>query len=294
MNGIAKAPHPLMGGNPPTWARGWGQDRYGVFVDLRIETIKQRMRWIPPGKFLMGSPESEVGRFEQEGPRHEVELIEGFWLADTPCTQELWQAVMGGSENPSYFRSPRRPVEQVSWDDCQKFLHAFNSRQPGLDLRLPTEAQWERACRAETDGATWLGDFEVLGTNAPILDGIAWYGGNSGHEFDLDDGEDSSHWKEKQHPHDRAGTREVKLKNPNPWGLYDMLGNVWEWSSDFWADRYLEGPRSDPAGPAGGAGRVLRGGSWGADARRVRAACRLWFRPVGRDRSLGFRLSRGP
>ncbi len=83
-------PHPLVGGNPPSWARGWGQDRYGVFADFRVGTVQQRMRWIPPGTFLMGSPESEAGRKSWEGPRHRVTLTEGFWLADTPCTQELW------------------------------------------------------------------------------------------------------------------------------------------------------------------------------------------------------------
>ena len=240
----------------------------------------------------MGSPESEAGRFDDEGPRHLVELSEGFWLADTPCTQELWQEVTG--ENPSRFRSPRRPVEQVSWDDCQRFLATLSSRQPGLELRLPTEAQWERACRAGTSTATWLGDLEILGANnAPLLDEIAWYGGNSGVDFDLDDGEDSSGWEEKQYPHTLAGTREVKRKRPNPWGLYDMLGNVWEWCSDDWADRYPEGPRVDPEGPEEGAERVIRGGSWNDHARGVRAAYRYWSHPGVRIHYLGFRLSRG-
>jgi formylglycine-generating enzyme required for sulfatase activity len=292
MTAATPAIHPLADGNPPGWARGWGQDRYGVFVELRIGALVQRIRWIPPGKFLMGSPEAEVGREEWEGPRHEVEISEGFWLADTPCTQALWEEVMG--DNPSRFRSPRRPVEQVSWEDCRRFFETVNAREPGLELRLPTEAQWERACRARTDAATWLGDLEILGANnAPLLDEIAWYGGNSGLDFDLDDGEDSSDWPEKQVPHATAGTREVKLKRPNPWGLYDMLGNVWEWCSDYWADRYPEEPASDPVGPSEGALRVVRGGSWYAPARDVRAACRGWYPPGVRDRSLGFRLSRG-
>ncbi len=282
----------LITGNPPAWASGWGQDRHGVFVDFRVGTVRQRMRWIPSGTFLMGSPESEAGRYEREGPRHQVELTEGYWLADTPCTQALWQEVTG--ENPSRFQSPRRPVELVSWEDCQSFLETLNARRPGLEPRLPTEAQWERACRAGTDTATWLGDLEILGhRNAPLLDEIAWYGGNSGVDFDLDEGFDSSGWRQKQYAHKLAGTREVKLKRPNPWGLHDMLGNVWEWCSDSWADRYPQGPRSDPTGPEEGARRVFRGGSWLAVARDVRAACRAWLPPGIRRRDLGFRLSRG-
>lgn len=285
------ATHPLVFGDAPPWARGWGQDRHGVFVEIRAGEVVQRMRWIAPGTFLMGSPESEAGRYEWEGPRHEVELTEGFWLADTPCTQELWQEVMG--QNPSRFKSLRRPVEQVSFNDCQKFLETLNARQPDLELRLPTEAQWEYACRAGTETATWEGDAEILGVrNAPLLDEIAWYAGNSGVGFDLAEGEVSLAWSERQHPHERAGSREVKLKRPNPWGLYDMLGNVWEWCSDYW-DHYSGRSRTDPTGPEKGAERVIRGGSWRVLARHVRAAYRYWGQPGGSTDYLGFRLSRG-
>ncbi len=194
--------------------------------------------------------------------------------------------------NPSRFKSVLRPVEQVSWEDCQNFLETVNKRQLGLELRLPTEAQWERACRVGTDTATWLSDLEILGeSNAPLLDEIAWYGGNCGVDFDLEDGVDSSNWKEKQYPHTLAGTRKVKLKKPNPWGLFDMLGNVWEWCSDVWGFRYPEGARTDPTGPAEGAERVIRGGSWSIYARRVRAAYRLGYHSGGHEHGLGFRVS---
>jgi formylglycine-generating enzyme required for sulfatase activity len=290
--------HPLAAGFAPPWAWGWGEDRYGVFAEIQIGEVVQRMRWILPGTFRMGSPESEAGRFDWEGPRHRVQLTEGFWLADTPCTQELWEEVMGEGENPSRFRSPKRPVERVSWEDCQRFLDAVEARQPGLGLRLPTEAQWEYACRAGTETATWEGDLEILGANnASLLDEIAWYGGNSGVDFDLaeEEAHDSSDWPEKQHPHTRAGTREVGQKRPNPWGLYDMLGNVWEWCSDRWefVEGYKGKDRVDPEGDHGPY-RVFRGGSWSVHARLVRAAYRRGFEPGDRYDDLGFRLSRGP
>ena len=286
--------HPLANVHAPEWAWGWGQDGHGVFVDIEIARVIQRMRWIYPGTFLMGSPDSEKERADWEWPRHRVTLTQGYWLADTPCTQELWEAVMG--QNPSRFPSPQRPVEQVSWEDCQRFFEYVDASRSDLRLGLPTEAQWERACRAETEGATWLGDLEVRGhRDAPLLDSIAWYGGNSGVDFDLPDGYDSSDWKGKQYPHEKAGTRQVKLKKPNPWGLYDMLGNVYEWCGDGWESGkvYEGGERVDPV-ISGGPFRVYRGGSWGSYARRVRAAYRLGGVPGYRHRSLGFRLSRGP
>lgn len=286
--------HPLSKARAPAWAWGWGQDRYGVFVEVEIAGVMQQMRWIYPGTFLMGSPESEEERADWEGPQHRVTLTHGFWLADTPCTQELWEAVMG--ENPSRFQSPKRPVEQVSWEDCHRFFERVGELRRDLQLALPSEAQWERACRADTASATWLGDFEIRGQrDAPLLDDIAWYGGNSGVDFDLPEGYDSSGWKDRQYPHKKAGTREVKLKQPNPWGLYDMLGNVFEWCADGWesGERNDGSDRIDPV-LSGGSLRVCRGGSWASLARDVRAAYRYGFDPGHRHLHLGFRLSRGP
>ena len=284
----------LLGlGVPPAWADRWGQDRYGVFASFVVDGVAQRMRWIRAGGFVMGSPADEPGRWENEGPQHRVTLTKGFWMADAPCTQALWQVVMG--DNPSEFKSPRRPVEQVSWNDVQEFLDRLNRQRSGLNVGLPTEAQWEYACRAGTTTATYSGPIEILGENhAPILDEIAWYGGNSGVRWDLDpeQGYDSSKWIEKQHSHSRAGTREVGLKRPNPWGLHDMLGNVWEWCTDYWGD-YVGEDAVDPPGPPSGARRVSRGGSWLRDARAVRAAFRGAYGPGFRNVSLGFRLVRG-
>ena len=267
--------HPLVDGNPPDWASEWGHDRFGVYVALSVNDVTQRLRWIPPGPLLMGSPAGETGRFEWEGPQHEVLIAEGYWLFDTPCTQALWEAVTG--ENPSRFRSPTRPVEQVSYEDVQNFLQKLNARVEGLDLCLPSEAQWEYACRAGTTTATWAGDLTILGeNNAPLLDKIAWYGGNSGVGFELENGEDSSGWPGKQHEHTRAGTRPVGQKAANPLGLHDMLGNVWEWCADHWHESYSGAPTDGSAwiDRAGAAFRVVRGGSWIIVARPVRAAYR--------------------
>ncbi|MCB1826455.1 MAG: formylglycine-generating enzyme family protein [Candidatus Competibacteraceae bacterium] len=290
---IDTAWHPLAAGRPPRWASGWGQDRWGVFVEFTLQDVTQRLRWMPPGRFWMGSPKEEQGRWEDEGPRHQVTLTEGFWLFDTPCTQALWEAVM--EKNPSRFQGPTRPVENVSWNDVQDFLARINARIPGLDLALPSEAQWEYACRAGTETAIYTGGLEILGErNAPALDSIAWYGGNSGVDFELDNGQDSSDWEEKQYPHTKAGTRPVKLKRANPWGLYDMLGNVWEWCQDHWHGDYQGAPDDDSAWLSSdtSALRVLRGGSWSYLARGVRAASRSRVLPVYRFDYLGFRCLR--
>lgn len=273
------------------WAVAAGRDPFGLWAEAEVEGIPLRFRWIPPGRFWMGSPENEAGRDADEGPQHEVTLTQGYWLADAPCTQALWQAVMG--ENPSRFQSPDRPVEQVSWDDCQEFVQRLNRALPGLSARLPSEAEWEHACRAGTQTATWLGDLEILGeNNAPRLDPIAWYGGNSGQDYELEEGYDSSDWPNKQYAHSKAGTHPVRSKAPNPMGLFDVLGNVYEWCMD-WYTPYSEEAITNPVLPSNGSHRVLRGGSWFGYARGVRAAYRNHRAPGLRDAYLGFRLARG-
>ena len=279
------------------WASGMGRDCFGLWADFVYSDVRQRMRFCPPGQFQIGSPEDEAGRDDDEGTQTEITFSEGFWLFDTPVTQVLYDAVMG--ENPSRFISPTRPVEQVDWWQAWKFIDTLSAQVAGLELRLPSEAEWEYACRAGTPEATYAGPMEILGANnAPILDSIAWYGGNSGIDFDLDEGRDSSGWPEKQHEHSKAGTRPVKLKRANPWGLHDMIGNVWEWCEDEWHDSH-EGASFDglPRPPSqhddGGSGRVLRGGSWGHGARGCRAAFRYGYAPGDRYNDLGFRPARG-
>jgi formylglycine-generating enzyme required for sulfatase activity len=283
----------------PVWAKRIGTDEYGTYADLAIPTgkgrfVPQRMRLIEPGTFMMSSPAYEPSRLPSEGPVHEVKIERGFWLFDSPCTQSLWRAVMG--KNPSYFKSAQRPVESVSFVGVATFLSAVNDRVNDLNLILPSEAQWEYACRAGSHDATYAGPMEILGDiNAPVLDAIAWYGGNSGVEYDLKRGHDSTGWLEKQYPHAKAGSRIVKQKLPNRWGLYDMLGNVWEWCADEWHGNYDGAPTDGSAWIAdsdGTADRVVRGGSWHSDARFVRSAYRGRFPPSNRNDSIGFRGAR--
>jgi formylglycine-generating enzyme required for sulfatase activity len=276
----------------------YGTDATGQFADLTAvatptgQRTWQRMRWIFPGTFIMGSPKGEDGRYDDE-VQHQVTITEGFWMFDTPCTQGFWELMTG--RNPSYFSDPQRPVEQVSWNDVQEFTHELNDRISNESwgrFRLPTEAEWEYACRASTSEATYAGDLKIFGdANAPILDPIGWYGGNSGRNYDLEKSSSLERdWlKDRQYPDKFGGTRKVATKTPNPWGLYDMLGNVWEWCED-WYGQYTDDRATDPIGPSTGADRVLRGGSWHSPARRLRSAGRFRVAPGLRDGSLGFRL----
>lgn len=280
------------GGITPSWASDWGNDEFGAWASFTIAGVTQRLRWIEPGKFLMGSSLREFGRRKDERPQHEVTISKGFWLFDTPCTQALWHAVMRGNRNR--FQSPDRPVEQVSWNDAQDFIAQINAMVPGLSLSLPTEAQWEYACRAGTETALYTGPIDIKGErNAPDLDPIAWYGGNCGQGFELADGYDISDWRERQFNDSKGGTHPVGVKVPNGLGLHDMLGNVWEWCAD--SQRNYDGsPRVDPLGPTeDGAVRALRGGSWFNTAGNVRAASRNWKQPYERRDDFGFRCARG-
>lgn len=249
------------------WASAAGRDCFGLWADVRVEDVVQRFRWIPPGRFWMGAPESEVGRYDDEGPRHRVAWTHGSWLADTPVTQALWSAVM--REAPSRFEGPDRPVEQVSWEECGRFSNVLRERVASLAPRLPSEREWEHACRAGTLTATWVGDLDISDGNAPQLDPIAWYSGNS---------------KGETHP--------VSQKQANPFGLFDMLGNVLEWCSDK-STPYDALEARDPEPKNVGWGRVIRGGNWDSQATQVRAAYRAWLVPNGWNGLLGLRLARG-
>jgi uncharacterized protein (TIGR02996 family) len=218
------------------------------------EGVPMTFAWIGPGRFLMGSPAREEGRNANEA-QHRVILSKGSWLAVTPVTQSQWQAIRDG--NPSRFKGKDLPVETVSWDDCQQFCRQLGERA-GKSLRLPTEAEWEYACRAGTSTSFFVG--EVLRGEQ------ANFGGSVGK------------------------TTAVGSFPPNAWGLFDMHGNVWEWCADWYAPFGKEEVQ-DPAGPATGTARVLRGGSWNDQSRHCRAARRNWIAPAYRNGGLGFRIA---
>ena len=262
---------------PAGYVHSWGDDVYGLWMEIAVpgvgpdtRRVIQRFRWIEPGEFLMGSPEEEPERYSPEGPQHRVRLTAGYWLADTACTQALWAGVMGN--NPSRFTGDAEcPVEQVSRDDIQGVLGKLNAMIPGLGASLPTEAQWEYACRA---GARTPFSFGGNITPEQVnYDGNYPYAGGEKGEY-------------------RARTVPVKALPPNGWGLYQMHGNVWEWCADGTRE-YAEGDPTDPEGPAAGE-RAVRGGAWFDGARNVRSAKRLAGTPGLRGDDLGFRLCLRP
>lgn len=205
-----------------------------------VDGIEYAFRWCPPGTFMMGEGKES----------HEVTLTHGFWMLETQVTQKMWKSVMRG--NPSRFPGEQNPVECVSWDDCQEFCRVLSSKISGK-VDLPTEAQWEYACRAGTTG-----DY------AGELGKMAWYDANS------------------------RSTHPVRQKQPNAWGLYDMHGNVREWCSDWYAP-YMNASASDPTGPDLGTSRVVRGGGWQYDEGFCRSAYRHCHASGEVYRDLGFR-----
>jgi len=238
----------------PHFASAAGQDQYGTWCEIEIENVVQRLRWIAPGEFWMGSPASEAERQADEGPRHRVRLTQGYWLADTACTQALWHAVMGS--NPSRFKDdPENPVETVSWDDVQEFLRTLHWLLPNSAPVLPTEAEWEYACRAGTRAPFSFGD--NITPEQVNYDGNRPYpGGKPGL--------------------DREKTIPVTALPANAWGLYQMHGNVLEWCADgkrIYGDRLETDPRG-PEPEGGDAWRVMRGGSWFSEAGKARSAFR--------------------
>ena len=215
-----------------------------------IDREKFVFRWIPPGIFTMGSPEDEEGRNPNER-QYKVKISKGFWMMETEVTQEQWMVVTGefrGSSRPS----PKKPIEDVSWYECNNFCK--KAAAAGLPLELPTEAQWEYACRAGSRGA-FAGSFEDL----------TWHHGNSDGHAQL-----------------------IRTREPNKWGLYDMHGNVAEWVAD-WCGVYPSKPTKDPKGPADGAKKMTRGGSWGSPKHFCRSALRGGLDPNQRTVGLGFR-----
>ncbi|MCY2931807.1 MAG: formylglycine-generating enzyme family protein [Planctomycetota bacterium] len=222
--------------------------------------VTMKLAVIRAGTFTMGSPEDEADRRTDEGPPHAVTISKPFCMGMYEVTQEQYEAVTG--RNPSTFKGKQNPVENVSWDDAVEFCKKL-SQKTGKTVRLPTEAQWEYACRAGSKTAFSYGD----DADYRNLGDYAWNAGNSGGS-----------------PHPVGG------KKPNAWGLYDMHGNVWEWCADWYAESYVNPGALDPQGPGAGTGRVLRGGGWIYHAPRCRSAHRDWGAPDLRDSSDGFRV----
>ncbi|MDP8242571.1 MAG: formylglycine-generating enzyme family protein [Candidatus Hinthialibacter antarcticus] len=239
-----------------------------ITIDLNLPdgAMPLKMELIPAGAFTMGSPSNESGRYSDEGPQHQVTLTNGFYMGKYEVTQAQWSAVMGS--NPSSFSGMNNPVESVSWNDCQQFIEKLNGMNQGT-FRLPTEAEWEYACRAGTTTRFYWGD----DPNNSQINQYAWYDSNSS-----------------------SRTHEVGTKLPNPWELFDMSGNVWEWCQD-WYGSYSSSAQIDPVGPLGpssGSGRVIRGGGWDGGARSCRSALRGQGSPDYRGNRFGFRLLRSP
>ncbi len=232
------------------------------------------MNWINPGTFMMGSPTNELGRYDSE-TQHQVTLTQGYWLGKYEVTQAQYEAVMG--TNPSNWKGADLPVEMVSWYDATNFCAKLTAieraagRLPeGYEYTLPTEAQWEYACRAGTTTALNSGKNLSDKYECPEMDEVGWYWCNSGDK-----------------------THSVGQKQPNAWGLYDMHGNVWEWCLD-WYGEYPASSVTDPTGASTGSNRVIRGGSWYSYAYGCRSARRDNYNPVYFSNYGGFRVVLSP
>ena len=245
------------------------------YYEKLAENIAITMTQIPAGEFQMGSPEKEVGRQSYEGPQHQVKL-RSFFLGQTPVTQDQWQVVAGWpkqqlelKDQPSHLQGPNRPVEQVSWEEAVEFCRRLSVRT-GLEYSLPSEAQWEYACRAGTTTAFSFG--ETLTPELVNYDGYNTYASGPKGVY-------------------RQQTTEVGSFPANGWGLHDTHGNVWEWCLDSWHDFYLCAPKDGSAWMAGGrASKLLRGGSWDDRPAVCRSAYRGGSRPDGRSGRIGFRV----
>jgi formylglycine-generating enzyme len=263
-----------LGDFPPPWASAWGDDPYGLWADLTVNGVTQRMRWIEPSGpegFWMGSSKAERDAIKDKAARdwanssenehRKVIVRDGFWLADTPCTQAFWRAVT--RRNPSNFRygfgASDRPVEQVSWISVMRqFVDRFAETPDwgtGDRVCLPNEKQWEYATRAGAVTAYWWGD---------------------------ESGDLYAHWNRSRHDI----TRPVKSFAPNPYGLFDVHGNVWEWCDDVWRDML-----GSPHVRMDGTLRVVRGGSWIDLPARARAAYRFRWPTDGAQSNRGFRFA---
>ena len=232
--------------------------------DTYTNSLGMEFILIPEGEFMMGAVPQDKNASDDEKPQHKVRITKPFYMGKYPVTQEEWERLMGN--NPSSFikAGKRAPVEKVSWNDCQEFIKKLNQKE-GKTYRLPTEAEWEYSSRGGDSGSSTI---YTYGDDANKLGDYAWYNSNSG-----------------------GTTHPVGQKKPNSLGLYDIMGNVWEWCGDWYDGKYYKNsPSADPKGADKGGSRVLRGGSWGSFARSGRLSDRGISNPDGRDVNCGFRL----
>jgi formylglycine-generating enzyme required for sulfatase activity/tRNA A-37 threonylcarbamoyl transferase component Bud32 len=266
------------------WPAAEGSDPGGRWAELRLGAVGARFRLCPAGTFLMGSPPDEAGR-EAHEVRHQVTIAKPFWMMSTECTQALYQEVAGA--NPSAFAGAQLPVDSVTWDEANAFCAALAKRVPGLTVRLPTEAEWEYACRAGATGAFDDGRApEDQGWCASGALLAAW------RDNPADEAEsDARRVVAKQQGDPVLRTHPVGLLAPNAWGLFDLHGNVQEWCSDAWDGRaaYDELPVTDPE-QTRGALSVARGGAWFLPPQRARSAARAGLVPKTARYDLGFRV----
>lgn len=234
------------------------EDEVGENRTFTVNGVSFTMVAVKGGTFTMGATSEQTGAYSDESPTHLVTLSD-YYIGETEVTQELWQAVMGS--NPSYFTGNlQRPVEEVSWNDCQTFITKLNALT-GETFSLPTEAEWEYAARGGNKAQGYL----YSGSNT--IGDVAWYTSNSS-----------------------STTHPVKTKQANELGIYDMSGNVWEWCAD-WYGSYSSSAQTDPVGPSSGSNRVLRGGSWYRNATSCRVAYRSYNTPTYVHNYYGLRLS---
>jgi sulfatase modifying factor 1 len=252
-------------------------DSRGPTGAIFVNSVGMKFVLIPPGNFMMGAAPHEMGQDPDEQPQHLVEISKPFYMQTTEVTQNQWAAVMG--DNPSFFSDCGGdcPVEQVSWEDSQRFIRALNEREKTDRYRLPSEAEWEYACRAGTTTPFAFGD--TLSTEQANYDGNYPYSLSSLGVY----GSLGAY---------RRKTVSVGRFPPNSWGLGDMHGNVWEWCQD-WYGSYQPQAVTDPTGPVSGLTKVIRGGGWNYFGRLCRSSFRSNNLPSFAHSSVGFRVVRG-
>ena len=279
---LALCATPVLGTEPPP---GQGEGTGIGLEEAFWGGIKPRMLWIEPGTYRAGSPPTELGRGGDE-TLHEVQLTQGFYLAESEITQAQWRRVMRGEPSRNE-GCDDCPVESVSWLEAAEYCNALSvleGLRPAYAIdttavewirdadgyRLPTEAEWEYACRSETETALYVGPLTDVDCADAWVNLIGWYCGNRSAE----------------------GPNPVKQKTPNDWSFYDMSGNVREWCWDYYEFDYPPGPLIDPIGPSSGTGRVSRGGSYLSDARHCRSAGRSAFDSRSAYSYVGLRVAR--